>query len=234
MKGSDHDTRTNDEYRIAADHHRVDDAGIHDMSAYFYFLSLILFSIGYYHSLKGRGYVPFKLRHFYVMFGASIFIPIIGPIMAIITLIYLPNCGEQQDPAKKRRAKLVPTTFILIMIVIILVLIVWLQYKAMNNGRESHNLLVSARNYIRQADILKKEGKAYSNKIAPARRDLQLSRKIYINEYREAEIALISGDIFCLEGRYKEADNMYRNATIEISHDAQERLMRLNELDKQP
>jgi hypothetical protein len=202
-------------------------------SAYFYYLSLILLGTGYYLGLKGRGYVPFKSRHFYVMFGASI-LPIIGTIMAMIELTYLPNCGEQQSPAKKRRAMLVPAAFIMIVIVAILVLIAWPQYKAMNNNREGHNLLVSARNHIRQADILKKEGKDYRDEIALARRDLQHSKKIYINKYREAQIALVYGDIFCLEGQYAEAENVYRNAASEIPHDAQERLTRLRELKKQP
>jgi hypothetical protein len=122
----------------------------------------------------------------------------------------------------------------MIVIVAILVLIAWPQYKAMNNNREGHNLLVSARNHIRQADILKKEGKDFRDEIALARRDLQHSKKIYINKYREAQIALVYGDIFCLEGQYAEAENVYRNAASEIPHDSQERLMRLRELKKQP
>jgi hypothetical protein len=42
----------------------------------------------------------------------------------------------------------------------------------------------------------------------------------------------VSGDIFCLQGRYDEAEDMYKNA--EAHYEGKERLARLKELKKAP
>jgi hypothetical protein len=199
---------------------------------YIYLLSLILLGIGYYLGLKGRGYAPFKSRHFYGMFVFSLF-PIIGPIVAIISLTYLPNFGEQLDPARKRRAILVSATFVIVMVIVI-VLIGWQQFELIKNRRESHNLLVSARNHILQADVLKIEGKDFSVEVALAQKDLQGIGGVFSDKYHEAEIALLSGDIFRLQDRYEEAEKRYKDAEEEMPKDVKDRLTKLKELKKEP
>ncbi|MEI8173567.1 MAG: hypothetical protein WCH07_08815 [Deltaproteobacteria bacterium] len=197
-------------------------------SGFFWYISLILLGTGYYLGLKGRGYAPFKSRHFYGMIVCSLF-PIIGPIVAIISIAYLPNFGEQLDPARKRRAMLVSAIFVIVM-VIVMALIGWQQYELINNN----HLLRSAGSHIKQADVLKKEGKDFSVEIALAQKDLQRIGNVFSGKCLEAKIALLSGDIFRLHGRYKETEKMYKDAEEEMLEDVKERLARLKELKKEP
>jgi predicted negative regulator of RcsB-dependent stress response len=195
---------------------------------FIWYISLILLSTGYYLGLKGRGYAPFQSRHFYGMIVFSLF-PIIGPIIAIISLTYLPNFGEQMDPARKKRAMLVSATFVIVM-VIIMVLIGWQQFELIENN----HLLRRAGSHIKRADVLKKEGKDFSGEAALAQKALQSIGRVFCGKYIEAKIALLSGDLFCLQGRYEEAEKMYKDAADEMPKDVKERLARLKELKKEP
>jgi hypothetical protein len=197
-------------------------------SNYFWYIDFILFGTGYYLALKGRGYAPFKSRHFYGMTVFSL-IPIIGPIVAIISLAYLPNFGEQLNPFRKKRAMLVSGAFA-ILIVIVMVLIGWQQFEQTKN----YDLLMSADHHIRQADVLKKEGKDFSVEVALAQKDLQRIGRVFIGKYFEARIALISGDIFRMQDRYEEAEKRYKDAEKEMPEHVKERLARLNKLRKGP
>jgi hypothetical protein len=198
------------------------------ISAYFLYISLILLGTGYYLGLKGKGYAPFKSRHFYGMIVFSLF-PIIGPIAAILTLTYLPNFGEQMDPARKRRAMLVSATFVIV-ILIGIVLIGW-QLIVLTKNLE---LLMSADRHIGQAEILKREGKDFSVEVALAQKDIRSFDKVFIDKFYKAKIAFLSGDLFCLQGRYEEAEKMYNDAEDEMPKDVRERLARLKELKKEP
>jgi hypothetical protein len=193
-----------------------------------YLSSIILLGIGYYLGMKGRGYAPFKSRHFYVMFVSSIF-PIIGPIASSISLTYLPNFGERLTPPRKRRAILVSVSF-MVAVLMVVVLIGWITFDL----RKNHELRMSADSHIRQAEVLKKEGKDFSGEVALAQKDLQGIRSVFSDKYQKAVIALLSGDIFCLQGRYEEARKVYKDAEEEMPKDVKDRLTKLKELKKEP
>ena len=110
----------------------------------------------------------------------------------------------------------------------------WQQEEATKKQIESHNLLVSAANHIRQADILKEEGKEFSVEVALAQKDIQRFDKVFIDKHYKAKIALLSGDIFRLQSRYEEAEKMYKDAEDEMPKDVKERLANLAELKKVP
>jgi hypothetical protein len=198
----------------------------------FWYIHLIILGTGYYFGLKGRGYKAFKSRHFYIMIVFSP-LPIIGPILATIRLKYLPNFGEQLDPARKDHTLLASTAFVIATVIVIFLYFLKIEEER-KTRRVGFDLLVSAKNHILQADILKREGKDFSVEIALAKNDIQRSREIFINEDREAQIALVSGDIFSLQARYEEAEKMYRRAEHRRPNDVKERLARLKELRKGP
>jgi transcription initiation factor TFIIIB Brf1 subunit/transcription initiation factor TFIIB len=93
--------------------------------------------------------------------------------------------------------------------------------------RQGLELIVDASHHIKQAEILKKEGKDFSAEVALAQNAMKRIRKV---ENVEAEFSLISGDIMSLHGRYEEAEKIYKKAENKLPGKVKERLERLKEL----